>query len=77
MNQIITCKGRVVGPHQIEVAESLPNNLAEVQVSFFIPKDSDDQTVSFQNLTKMIGEGRLTKEQIDNQLREERDSWDT
>ena len=78
MQNLTIVTGRMTGPTSIELDRPLPDLHGEVEV-VLRPRHStgvaaDAQTVA--DLLAHLPPGTLTREQIDQRLREERDSWE-
>jgi len=72
MTRTVVIKGRVVGPHTVELDEPLPEQTSEVEVVARIKTSGRKLSEIMQSFPP----GTRTKEDIDRQINEERDSWD-
>ena len=65
-------KGRLVGPKTVELDHPLPERTQDVQVVAEV-RDSTAGTLS--DYLRGLPPGNRTKDDIDQQVREERDAW--
>jgi hypothetical protein len=72
MSRTVTIKGRVVGPSTVELEEPLPDLTREVEVVAHV---HDKGAGKLSDYLRELPRGTRTKEDIDRQIREERDSW--
>ena len=72
MSRTVIIKGRVVGPSTVELDEPLPDRTREVEV---VARVGDKQPGELSDYLRGLPPGTRTKEDIDRQIREERDSW--
>jgi len=73
MTRTVIIKGRVVGPQTVELAEPLPEQTSEIEVVVRV-KTSGRGNLS--DILSSLSPGTRSKEDIDRQVNEERDSWD-
>lgn len=72
MTRTIVIKGRVVGPRTVELDKPLPAQTSEVQVLAHIKTSCR----KLSEIIRSFPSGTRTKEDIDRQINQERDSWD-
>lgn len=72
MSRTIVVKGRVTGPKTVELDQALPERTREVQVAAQI---SDEAGGRVSDYLRGLPPGSRTREEIDRQIREERDAW--
>jgi hypothetical protein len=72
MSRTVVIKGRVVGPHTVELETALPDRTQEVEVVARVP---DRVSGKLSDYLRALPPGTRNKDDIDQQLREERDSW--
>ncbi len=72
----IILKGKLVGPRVVQLTET-PHDVAEEVEVILHPVQSADQPEEtvFEFLAK-VGPGTRSREEIDQQIAEERDAWD-
>jgi hypothetical protein len=78
MRRAIVVKGRVVGPTTVELVEQVPPTGTEVEVEVVVPVGDEvagDRRESVVEYLRRLPVGMRTKEEIDRQLREEREAW--
>ncbi len=75
MHKMIVVKGRLTGPRSVELAEPVPQAVAEVEVLIRATEEGNGQRESVADFLRRIPPGTRSKEDIDRQIREERDSW--
>jgi len=76
MERVIVVHGRLTGPRQVELDESVTEMEGEVEVvlrPISVRRESKAEDI-FDYIARLPG-GTRTKEDIDQQIREERDSW--
>jgi hypothetical protein len=73
MTRTVVIKGRKVGPHTVELDQPLPEQTSEVEVLARIKTPGGGKLSDF---LRSLPPGTRTKEDIDRQINEERDSWD-
>lgn len=73
MSKAIVIKGRVTSPRTIELDEPLPNEAREVEVHARLRDEVSHGKLS--DYLKSLPPGTRSKEDIDAQINEERDSW--
>ena len=72
MSRTIVVKGRVVGPKTVELDQALPELTREVQV---VAQVADEIGGLLSDYLRNLPPGIRTKEDIDQQIREDRDAW--
>jgi hypothetical protein len=76
MESAVVIRGRLVGPRSVELEEPVADLHSQVEV---IVRKSDNgpslQTASLADFLRSIPVGVRTREELDRQLREERDAW--
>lgn len=72
MSRTVVVKGRVVGPNTVELEEPLPEQARDVEVTARI---DDRVPIKLSDYIRSLPPGTRSKEDIDRQIREERDSW--
>jgi hypothetical protein len=78
MDQTLTIKARRISPTQVELEEALPDDVTEIQVvARRTTSDSSKTLDAFLDMISKLPPGTRSKEDIDRQIREERDSWET
>lgn len=77
MQNAIVIRGRLVGPNNVELEEPVSDLTAEVEV-IVRPRPSNELTDSSSNILDFLRQlppGNRTREDIDAQIREEREGW--
>ena len=76
MQRAIVVKGRMISPTTIELDESVPEVTGGVEVILrsVAPDQTDEGETVFEFLRR-LPPGTRTKEDIDRQIREEREAW--
>ncbi len=72
MPRTVVIKGRVVGPHTVELETALPDRTQEVEV---VARIADRVGGRLSDYVRALPPGIRSKDDIDRQVREERDSW--
>ena len=72
MPRTVVIKGRVVGPHTVELETALPDRTREVEV---VERIADRVEGRLSDYVRALPPGTRSKDDIDRQVREERDSW--
>jgi hypothetical protein len=72
VSRTIVIKGRVTGPKTVELDEPLPERTREVQV---VAQVTNEAGVRLSDYLRGLPPGTRTQEDIDRQVREERDAW--
>jgi hypothetical protein len=72
MPRTVVVKGRVVGPHTVELETALPDQTREVEV---VARVADRVGGKLSDYVRGLPPGTRSKDDIDRQIREERDSW--
>jgi hypothetical protein len=65
-------KGRVTGPKTVELEQALPERTREVEV---VAQVADEVGGRLSDYLRSLPPGTRTQEDIDQQIREERDAW--
>ena len=73
MTRTVVIKGRVIGPQTVQVDEPLPAHTSEVEVLAHVRTAGAGKLSDF---LRSLPPGTRSKEDIDRQVNEERDSWD-
>ena len=77
MPEAIVVKGRLVGPRSVELAEPVQGMIEDVEVLVHrMPNDADDDVESLLAWTESLPPGTRSSEDIEAQIREERESWE-
>jgi len=72
MSRTVVVKGRVVGPSTVELETPLPEEVRDVEVTARV----DDRVEGkLSDYLRSLPPGTRTKEDIDQQIREERGYW--
>jgi hypothetical protein len=72
MSRTVVIKGRVVGPSTVELDQPLPERTREVEV---VARVADKTNGTLSDYLRSLPPGTRSKEDIDRQIREERDAW--
>lgn len=72
MSRTVVIKGRVVGPLTVELETPLPERTREVQV---VARVVDGVGGKLSDYVRGLPMGTRSKNDVDQQIREERDSW--
>ena len=72
MPRTVVIKGRVVGPHTVELETALRDRTQEVDV---VARVADRVGGKLSDYVRGLPPGTRSKDEIDRQIREERDSW--
>ena len=72
MSRTVIIKGRVVGPSTIELEQPLPERTQEVEVLARVANKTNGKLSDY---LRSLPPGTRSKEDIDRQIREERDAW--
>ena len=72
MPRSVVIKGRVVGPHTVELETALPDQTREVEV---VARVADRVGGKLSDYVRGLPPGTRSKDDIDRQIREERGSW--
>jgi hypothetical protein len=75
MSRIVVIKARVVGRSTVELEEPLPERTRRVEVRAELPDESTHRPGKLSDYLRSLPPGTRTKEDIDQQIREERDGW--
>lgn len=79
MLERLVVKGRLVGPTTVELAEPVdaPAGITDVEVSFDQPSAGHSERIqALIAHLESLPPGNRTREDIDRQIKEERDSWE-
>ncbi len=69
-------KGRLTGPRTVELSEAVSEATEEVEVLIRpVAVTAQQPTLSVSEFLKRLPPGTRSREDIDQQIREERDSW--
>ena len=74
MQNSVTVRGRLTGPTSVELDEPVANMAVEVEV-VVRPAGAAEAKMSVSEFLRQLPPGTRSKEDIDRQIREERDSW--
>jgi hypothetical protein len=72
MPRTVVIKGRVVGPRTVELEQALPERTREVEVVARVVENNGGKLSDY---VRGLPTGTRSKEDIDQQIREERDTW--
>lgn len=72
MSRRVVIRGRVVGPRTVELETALPERTQDVEV---VARVADRVAGKLSDYVRALPVGSRTKEDIDRQVRGERDSW--
>ena len=75
MVRAVVVKGHLVGPSTVQLDEPVHESASEVEVILRVPAEGRSQG-SLAAFLRDLPAGGRTKEDIDRQIREERESWD-
>lgn len=78
MQSAIVIRGRLVGPTNVELDEPVPDLAADVEV-IVRPRQETEAARPSSNILDFLRQlppGTRTREEIDAQIREEREGWD-
>ena len=73
MTRTVIIKGHKTGPNTVELDQPLPNETTEVEVVARVKTAGGGKLSDF---LRSLPPGTRTKQDIDRQINEERDSWD-
>jgi len=73
MTRTVVIRGHVISPTTIEVEEPINDPSAEIEV--VVRTKTPDDELSVGEYLRRLPPGNRSKEDIDRQIREERDSW--
>jgi hypothetical protein len=77
MQNAVVVKGHIVGPTAVELDEPVPGATGEVEVIVRLtPTDENQARETIFQFLRGLPPGARTKDDIDRQLQEERDSWE-
>jgi hypothetical protein len=74
MTRTVVVKGRLVGPHAVGLDEPLPAQASGIEVRARVETAGSRGAVT--DFLRSLPPGTRTKEEIDRQINEERNSWD-
>lgn len=75
MAEAIVLRGLVVGVDTVRVEEPIPANVLQVHVVLHLKDDPPARRKTAAEYVRQLPLGRRTRQDIDLQIREERDSW--
>ncbi len=76
MDKTIVVKGRLLDSSTVELAEPVPGAARDVEVIVRVPGEPMSKTDgTLLDFLKGLPAGTRTKQEIDRQIQEERDSW--
>lgn len=75
MAHTVVLRGRVVGSTTVQVDEPIPRETTEVEVVLHLGEKPATRPMTIGEYVRQLPPGKRTKEDIDRQIREERDSW--
>ena len=75
MTHTVVVRGRVVGSTTVQVDEPIPADTTEVEVVLHLRDRTPSGRMTASEYVRQLPPGNRTKEDIDRQIREERDSW--
>ena len=75
MSKTITVRGRLVGSTTVEVDKPVPAETIGVEVVLHLSEKPSPRGMTVAEYVRMLPPGNRTKEDIDRQISEERDSW--
>jgi hypothetical protein len=76
MTRTVVVRGHVVGANTVQVDEPLPNRLEDVEVLLHISDDDTGRPDKVAALLRGLPPGSRSKQDIDQQLEEDRGPWD-
>ena len=76
MARVIHVKGRLTGPKHVELMEPVSDVAEDVEVILQI-RSNGEQSQSISEFLRNLPPGTRSKEEIDRQIEEERESWGT
>ena len=76
MVRAVVVRGHLVGPSQVELDEPVDADAREVEVIVRLPDRARSRTEDVASYLRSLPTGTRSKEDIDRQVREERESWD-
>ena len=74
MTHTVLVRGRVVGSTTVEVDQPIPLETTDVEVVLHL-RDKPAPRMTVGEYVRLLPPGKRSKEDIDRQMREERDSW--
>jgi hypothetical protein len=75
MVRAVVVKGHLVGPRRVELEEPVDGEGREVEVIVRVPESAGVAKESLSAFLRSLPPGTRSKEDIDQQIRDERDSW--
>lgn len=75
MANTVILRGHVVGSTTVEVDEPIPQGTTEVEVVLHLRAQGASQKKKLSEYLRSLPPGTRTKEDIDRQIEEERNSW--
>lgn len=76
MQNVVLIKGRLTGPRSVELDEPVTDMTGEVEVILRPYQGADAKKQSVSAFLSSLPPGTRSREQIDQQLREERGEWE-
>ena len=75
MAHSVVVRGHVVGSTTVQVDEPIPADTVDVEVILHLRDNAPEDRMSVSQYIRSLPPGTRTKEDIDRQIREERNSW--
>ena len=75
MSRTITVRGRLVGSTTVEVDRPVPPETIGIEVVIHLSEQPSSRGMTVAEYVRTLPPGSRTKEDIDRQISEERDSW--
>jgi hypothetical protein len=75
MAHTVVVRGRIVGSTTIQVDEPIPAETTGVEVVLYLSASSGAESTTVGEYVRRLPPGHRTQEDIDRQIRQERDSW--
>ena len=78
MSRVRAIRGRLVSPRTVELDEPVRSSSGEVEVLVEVAEEAkpSSEISNLADFLESLPPGTRSKEDIDRQIREERDSWD-
>lgn len=78
MSRVRAIRGRLVSPRTVELDEPVRSSSGEVEVLVEVSEEAkpSNEISNLADFLESLPPGTRSKEDIDRQIREERDSWD-
>ena len=77
MQNVIMVNGRITGPRSVELDESVDNLRGEVEVILRPRAETESARQSVSAFLRQLPPGTRTRDEIDEQIRQERSAWET